>query len=262
MRRCRAVRTRGRVRLAAGQPEGPLLEDRFAPVPQRQPQAQPLMDVTEPGKAVLAPPVRTGAGVVVRQVIPCLAVGAVVLADRPPLALTHIRAPQVPVASLKQPVFEPPEPLCPLTLGTHHCSLALRAATRRAAPQPTTPTAREQPHHHQPPDEAPGLTANPAMTPGSEETRSPSLSCTCAQRVWCLCQCNAARSSGQGVALYRAIGAIDGRHPWSAVRLCHSLWLIMTMPLDDLYGCADPIWVCPAKYGGIRDKRAAVTRVA
>ena len=55
----------------------------------------------------------------VRQVIPRLAVRAVVLTDRAPLALTHIRTPQVPIARLPQPLLQPPEPLNPLTLNTH-----------------------------------------------------------------------------------------------------------------------------------------------
>ncbi len=46
------------VALRAGQPEGALLQDRVAPVPQRQPQAQALLDVAEPGQAVLTPPER------------------------------------------------------------------------------------------------------------------------------------------------------------------------------------------------------------
>jgi hypothetical protein len=37
------------VALRAGEPERALLQDRVAPVPQRQAQAQPLVDVAEPG---------------------------------------------------------------------------------------------------------------------------------------------------------------------------------------------------------------------
>ena len=56
---------------------------------------------------------------VVRQVVPRVAVGAVVLADGAPLALAHVRAPQVPVAGLAQPVLEPAEPGDPFTFCTH-----------------------------------------------------------------------------------------------------------------------------------------------
>src|SRR5215470_5696612 len=107
------------VALGAGQPEGAFLQDGVAPVPQRQPEAHALLDVAEPGQAVLAPPVGTGTCVVMRQVAPGLAVRAVVLADRAPLALAHVGPPQVPVAGLAQPVLEPPEPGGPFTFCTH-----------------------------------------------------------------------------------------------------------------------------------------------
>src|SRR5262249_21592302 len=107
------------VAFRAGQPERPLLEDRIPAVPQRQAQAQALLDVAEPGQAILAPPVGAGPGVVVRQVGPGLAVGAVVLADGPPLALAQVRAPLVPGPGLAEPVFEPPEPRDALTFLSH-----------------------------------------------------------------------------------------------------------------------------------------------
>ena len=107
------------VRLGARQSEGALLEDRVAPVPQRQAEAQPLLDVGEPGETVLSPPVRPGPGVVVREVCPCLAVGAVVLADGAPLPLADVRPPEVPVACLAQPVLELPEPARPFPLSSH-----------------------------------------------------------------------------------------------------------------------------------------------
>ena len=104
------------VALRAGQPERALLQDRIPPVPQRQPQAQPLLDVAEPGQAVLTPPVGLGPGVVVRQVIPRVAVGAVVLPDRAPLPLAHVRSPPVPLAALAQPVLQMAEILRPGSL--------------------------------------------------------------------------------------------------------------------------------------------------
>ena len=130
------------VALRAGQPERALLQDRIPPVPQRQAQAQPLLDVTEPGQAVLAPPVGLGPGVVVRQVIPRVAVGAVVLPDRPPLPLAEIRSPPVPLAALAQPVLQPAEIIDPLTFRTHHHSLAVISAPSRAplpGPNATAP---------------------------------------------------------------------------------------------------------------------------
>ena len=102
------------VGLGPGQAVGTLFEDRVPAVPQRQAQAQPLLDVRETGQAVLAPAVGPGAGMVVGKVRPGLSVGAVVLPDRPPLALAQVRAPEVPVARLAQPVLEFPKSLDPL----------------------------------------------------------------------------------------------------------------------------------------------------
>ena len=107
------------VALRAGQPERPLLQDRVAPVPQRQGQAQPLLDVAEPGQPVLPPPVGPGPGLIVRQVIPRVAVGAVVLPDRAPLPLADVRPPPVPLPGLQQPVLQPAESGHPVTLGAH-----------------------------------------------------------------------------------------------------------------------------------------------
>src|SRR6476620_7659031 len=107
------------VSLCAGQPERALLQDGVAPVPQRQPQAQELVDVGEPGQAILAPPVVAGACVVMRQVAPGLTIWAVVLAHRAPLALAQVGPPQIPVAGLAQPVLEPPEPGHSFTFCTH-----------------------------------------------------------------------------------------------------------------------------------------------
>ena len=84
------------VALAVGEAEHPLLEDRVGAVPERQRQAQPLALVADPGDPVLAPAVRARARVVVGEVVPRVAVVAVVLAHRAPLALAQVRAPRLP----------------------------------------------------------------------------------------------------------------------------------------------------------------------
>ena len=89
------------VALRPGQPERTLLQDRVLTVPQGQAQAEPLFHVTKSGQPVLAPAIGPGPGLVVRQVIPRLAVGAVILADRAPLPLTDVGAPPVPLPGLK-----------------------------------------------------------------------------------------------------------------------------------------------------------------
>ena len=111
------------VGLGPGQPERPLLEDRVAPVPQRQTQAQPLLAVAEAGQAVFAPAVGLGAGVVMRQVVPRLAIGAVILPDRAPLALAQIRTPRLPGARAGPLHGGPTEFLHALPLSSHSIPL-------------------------------------------------------------------------------------------------------------------------------------------
>jgi len=84
------------VALLAAEPEEPLLQDGVDPVPERQPQAQPLAPVAQPGQAVLDPAIGPGPGVVEREPAPRLAVGAVVLADGAPGPLGQERAPGPP----------------------------------------------------------------------------------------------------------------------------------------------------------------------
>ena len=58
------------VALVSGQAEDPLLQDRVAAVPEREREAEPLLDVRETGQPVLAPAIRARARVVVREVLP------------------------------------------------------------------------------------------------------------------------------------------------------------------------------------------------
>ena len=58
------------VALAAGEAEDALLQDRVAAVPEREREAEPLLDVREPGQPVLAPAVGARAGLVVGEVVP------------------------------------------------------------------------------------------------------------------------------------------------------------------------------------------------
>ena len=98
------------VALGAGEAEQPFLEEGVAPVPQREPDAQPLLDVAEPGEPVLAPPVGARAGVIMRQVAPGVAVLAVVLADRAPLPLADVGPPCVPGTACRSPSSSCPNP--------------------------------------------------------------------------------------------------------------------------------------------------------
>ena len=110
------------VALAVREAEHPLLEDRVAAVPQRQPEAQPPEHVGQPGHPVLVPAVGPGTGVIVREVRPRVAVGAVVLAHRAPRPFGHVRTPQVPRAGAVETLLE--------VAGVGH-PLALRIERRR-----------------------------------------------------------------------------------------------------------------------------------
>src|SRR5437660_264134 len=85
------------VALAIGQAEQALFQDRVGRVPQRQREAQPALAVGDAEQAILAPAVGPAAGLLVREVIPRVAVGRVILAHGAPLALGEIRSPALPV---------------------------------------------------------------------------------------------------------------------------------------------------------------------
>ena len=63
---------------------------------------------------------------IVRQVVPRVAVGAVVFADCAPLSFAEIRAPQIPVTGLPQAVVEPAETVDPLSFGARHQGIEVR----------------------------------------------------------------------------------------------------------------------------------------
>jgi hypothetical protein len=85
------------VALRASEAEEPLLQDRVLLVPEGQREAEALMVVRDPKEPVLAPAVRAGAGVVVREGIPGGPARRVVLADRAPLPLREVGPPPPPV---------------------------------------------------------------------------------------------------------------------------------------------------------------------
>src|SRR4051794_10357302 len=84
------------VPLRVRQAEQALLDDRVLAIPQREGKAQDLPVVADPGKAVLAPAIGPGAGLVMGEVVPGVTAAAVVLAHRSPLALGQVRSPASP----------------------------------------------------------------------------------------------------------------------------------------------------------------------
>ena len=57
---------------------------------------KPLLVVADAGEAVFTPAIRAGAGLIVREVVPRISVGAVVLADRAPLSFAQVGPPALP----------------------------------------------------------------------------------------------------------------------------------------------------------------------
>ena len=104
------------VPFGVAQAEEPLLQDRILAVPERQRETQPLLQVGEAGEPVLAPVIRARPRLVVREVLPRVAVRAVVLAHGAPLPLAEVRPP-------------PPPGRVPLAPGLQPCEL--RGRSRR-----------------------------------------------------------------------------------------------------------------------------------
>src|SRR5271166_6500635 len=82
--------------LAVGQAVYPLFEYRVLAIPQGKGEAQSLLVVAETGEAVLTPVIGARAGLIVGEVVPRIAILAVVLTDGTPLAFTEVRPPLPP----------------------------------------------------------------------------------------------------------------------------------------------------------------------
>ena len=95
------------IAFAVGQAEGPLLQDRIAPVPKRQREAQHLMVVADAAQPIFAPTVGARAGLVVGEVVPGVAVVAVVLPDRSPLPLAEVWSPLLPGRAILPRLIQP-----------------------------------------------------------------------------------------------------------------------------------------------------------
>ena len=85
------------IALAVAQAEDALFQERVATVPERQRETQPLIDVADAGESVLVPAVGARAGMIVREVVPGIALGAVVLAHRAPRPFAQVGAERLPV---------------------------------------------------------------------------------------------------------------------------------------------------------------------
>src|SRR5271170_3533382 len=84
------------IAFAVGQAEEPLLKNGILAVPQGDREAQHAVDVGNSRQTVLAPTVCARARLVMREIVPGIAVLAVVFADGAPLPLTQVGAPFFP----------------------------------------------------------------------------------------------------------------------------------------------------------------------
>ena len=79
------------------QAENALFENRVTLVPQRDSKAEELSAVADASEAIFIPAVCARAGLIVREVFPCVAIRTVVFANRAPGALAKIWSPTLPV---------------------------------------------------------------------------------------------------------------------------------------------------------------------
>src|SRR6185312_13388517 len=80
-----------------GQAEESFLQYGIALIPERQREAEPSLPVADTEQAVFAPPVGAAPGVVVREIVPNIAVLGVVLPHRAPLPFGEVGPPPLPV---------------------------------------------------------------------------------------------------------------------------------------------------------------------
>src|SRR6266705_7108228 len=69
------------------------------PIPEREGETESLLEVGNSTDAILAPAISARPRVVMREIIPRIAVRAVIFADCSPCALAQIRSPKIPALS-------------------------------------------------------------------------------------------------------------------------------------------------------------------
>src|SRR6185369_6582327 len=79
------------IALVARQAEEPFFQDRIAPVPHGYGEADVLMPVADSRDTILVPAVGSGSSVIVRKILPGVAIRAVIFSDRSPGAFTEVR---------------------------------------------------------------------------------------------------------------------------------------------------------------------------
>ena len=85
------------IAFVARQSEQTLFEDGIALIPQREGKADQLMAIRDARKSVFVPAVRSGTGVIVREIFPGVSVRAVIFANRAPCAFAEVGTPALPM---------------------------------------------------------------------------------------------------------------------------------------------------------------------
>src|SRR5262249_38636919 len=84
------------IAFAVGKPEETLLQDGIPLIPQRERETEPLAVVRDPGETIFSPSISTRPRLVMRKVVPGIAIIAVIFANRPPLPFPEIGTPLLP----------------------------------------------------------------------------------------------------------------------------------------------------------------------
>src|SRR6185436_1119422 len=85
------------IALTVGETKNAFLENRVASIPQGKRKTEALGIIADACKTVFAPTIRAAAGMVVREILPGIAVRRVIFPHRAPLALGEVRTPTFPV---------------------------------------------------------------------------------------------------------------------------------------------------------------------
>ena len=99
------------VALGTSESKQPLFENRIAAIPERQREAKPALAIANAQQTIFTPAIGSTASLVVRELLPGIAVLGVIFPDRSPLSLGQIRPPALPVA-LARPAFVEPLRFC------------------------------------------------------------------------------------------------------------------------------------------------------
>src|SRR5262249_38434411 len=87
------------VAFEASYAEEALLQNRIVSIPKREGEAEPLFEIRDSSYAILAPAVGARPRVVMREIIPRVAVSAVIFPHSPPCPVAEIWSPKIPAVS-------------------------------------------------------------------------------------------------------------------------------------------------------------------